>query len=188
MRLKEITFTFENCDYLKIDGKYVGDFVVDDIKTSIRRVACNAIMKMDSANTFAIEIHKDANKERYAFDQTDCDRFKEMVFDRFTQYNDITHIDFELEETYVDEGQIPKVESYSYYLNWTGDSDYSNESQKSLISKCGNLYIYVGKNNLEDYFPSEIIDDEDTMDFSFNMMDVGDKYSNPDRYNNESEN
>ena len=43
MKLKNITLVFENCDSITIDGKYVGEFIVDDIHTSIERIACNAI-------------------------------------------------------------------------------------------------------------------------------------------------
>ena len=95
MRLKNITFVFENCDTITIDGKYIGDFLVADLKTEIRRIACNAIERMDIAGTIAIEIHKDANKEYYQFGQNQYEKFKTKVFDRLAD-NDITSIEFEL--------------------------------------------------------------------------------------------
>ena len=94
MKLKNITFTFENCDMITIDGKYIGGFLVDEIKTSIQRVACNAIIRMDIAKVIAIEIHKDANKERSSFDFWDCNDDKNMIFDRFLEYNDITRVEY----------------------------------------------------------------------------------------------
>lgn len=186
MKLKNITFVFENCDFVTIDGKYVGDFLVDDIKTSISRIACNAIEKMDTAYTFAIEIHKDANKERYQFGQEQCEDFKQMTFDRFSKVNDITSIQFELEDNYVKEGECSKVESYDYVIHWTGDNDFVNEAQKSYMSECGNLYIVIadGK-NIEDFFDVEGINDEYSMDLHFDFYDIGNKYSNPDRYKSE---
>lgn len=187
-KLKSITFHLENCDYITIDGKYIGYFLVEDIRTSIGRVATNAIMKMDTAYTFVIEIHKDANKKRYAFGQTDCERLSEMTFDRLTQYDDITSIEFELEEEYSDEDKTPHVEHYDYYVNWTGDSDYTNDSQISYISDDGNLYIVIAKDKtIEDFFDLEMINDSKSMDFYFNMNDVGDKYSNPNRYIDEDD-
>ena len=102
MKLTYIEFVFENCDSIKIEGKYIGDFLVDDLKTSMQRIACNSIEKIDTANTVAIEIHKDANKERYQFGQSHIETFKEMTFDRFKAYGDITSIQFELEEDYVE--------------------------------------------------------------------------------------
>ena len=92
MKLKNITFTFENCEMITIDGKYIGSFLVDEIKTSIQRVACNAIIQMDIAKVIAIEIHKDANKYTNTFGR------KLMAFDRFLEYDDITSIEFELVE------------------------------------------------------------------------------------------
>ena len=32
---KEITFVFENCDSIVIDGKYIGEFLVDDLHTRL---------------------------------------------------------------------------------------------------------------------------------------------------------
>ena len=43
MKLKNIVFNFENCDSITIKGKYIGDFLVDDIKTNFKRIASNAI-------------------------------------------------------------------------------------------------------------------------------------------------
>lgn len=170
MKLKNITFTFENCDQITIDGKYIGDFIVEEIKTSIQRVASNAIMKFDIAHIIAIEIHKDANKERSCFDFWGCNDFKRhMIFDRFSEWADITHIDFTLENSDGIENE------YSYTTNWVGDSDMENDAQHSLVSTNGNLYIVVsdGK-NVENYFDVEMINDSEYMDFKFSMYDVGD--------------
>lgn len=174
MKLKEITFIFENCEDITIDGKYVGYFLVEDIRTSIERIACNAINKIDVAHTFAIEIHKDANKERYPFG---LKGHKELTFDRFVAYDDITSIQFELVEDYVEDGREPITEHYNYYVHWTGESDQENDSQESCISNVGNLYIVIadGK-NIEDFFEKEVIDDEEHMDFVCFMYDIGDKY------------
>lgn len=175
MRLKEITFVLENCDHITIDGKYIGDFLVEDIRTSIQRIACNAINKMDTTHTFAIEIHKNANKERCPFGFKEC---KELTFDRLTSYDDITSIEFELVENYIEDGREPIVEHYNYYVHWTGESNYINESQKSYISNVGNLYIVIADGeNIEDFFDKEAIDDEEYMDFVYSMYDIGDEYS-----------
>lgn len=182
MKLTYIEFIFENCDSIRIEGKYIGDFLVDNLTTSIKRIACNSIEKMDVANTVAIEIHKDANKERYPFGRSNIEYFKEMTFDRLKKYGDITSIQFELEEDYVKEGEESRREYYDYYTTWFGDSEYENEAQKTYLSKSGNLYIVIAdKKNIEDFFCLDDIEDEKYMDFNFNMYDVGDEYSNPDR-------
>ena len=45
----------------------------------------------------------------------------------------------------------------------------------------------IGEKPFEDYFDMEFINDETSVDFHFDMLDVGDEYSNPDRYNNEED-
>ena len=177
MKLKNITLIFENCDYLTIDGKYIGDLIVDDLHTCFRRIACNAIEKVETANTFAIEIHRDANKDRHQFGQSDVPHFKQKVFDRIEEYDDITHIEFELEETYVEDGEVPRVEHYEYGVNWVGDSEYENEAQTTYISSGGNMYLVIAEGKgIEDFFDKGEINDEDAMDFHFDMCDVGDRY------------
>lgn len=174
MKLKEITLCFENCDQITIDGKYVGNFLVDDIHTSIQRIGCNAINRLNVANIFAIEIHKDANKERCSFG---CVGDSELTFDRLTAYCDITRVEFDLIDDFAEDGQDPDVEHYSYLVDWVGDSDDENEAQKTYISKAGYLYIIVAKNkSIQDFFELETINDVDCMDFVSSMYDIGDEY------------
>lgn len=176
MKLKEITFILENCDSITIDGKYIGDFVVQDIHTVIQRIACNAINKIEIANEVAIEIHKDANKERYEFGLEKC---KRMTFDRLTDYPDITNIEFELIDDYSDGEETPHVEKYDYCVCWVGRNDAINEAQKDYISKDGNLYIVIADSKgIDDFFNKNDIDDSEYMDFSFSMYGVGDKNAN----------
>lgn len=173
MKLKYITFIFENCDSITIDGRYVGDFIVDDIQTYIARIASNSIDKMEIVHTFVIEIHKDANVERYQHNQTHIERFKQMTFDRFVDCNDITGIEFELEDTYVENRENPCMEHYCYGVNWSGDSDYYNESQVNYISKDGHLYIVIAKDNsIEKFFDLETINDSEYTDFKWEMYGV----------------
>ena len=185
MKLKYITFGFENCDQITIEGKYVGDFVVQDIKTEIKRIACNAIDRIDSVDTFAVEIHKDANKERYQFNQTDYEDWKQMTFDRLNQYHDITSIEFELYDDYATEtdNETPCTARYFYWVVWSGESDETNDAQSNYVSKDGNLYIVISKNKtISDFYDKNEIDDSSAMDFHFDMCDVGDIYGDPNRY------
>lgn len=173
MKLKNITLCFENCDYITIDGKYIGDLMVDDLRSCFRKIGSNGISKIETANTFAIEIHKEANKERYEFEQMDIEDFRQMTFDRLMEYKNITSIKFEMEEQYVKEGQVPKVDSYDYWVNWVGDSDNFNEAQTNYISKEGNLYIVIAEGKgIEDFFDMEEINDSDSMNFHFKLCNI----------------
>ncbi|MCM1324381.1 MAG: hypothetical protein NC218_09480 [Acetobacter sp.] len=167
MNLKSITFGFENCESITIDGKYVCQFLVDDIHAYFARIACNAITKVDIADTFVIEIAAMADKPYKAFGQLDPTTSK---FKRFLAYNDITSIDFTL---YNDYGDEPNEETYSYWLGWKGDCEEINEAQTTYLSDLGNLYIVVSKDKtFDDYFNKEEINDKDETSFHFDMCDI----------------
>ena len=173
MKLKYITFVFENCDCITIDGKYVGEFLVDDIQTCIQRIACNSIEKIDSVNTFVIEIHKDANIERYQHNQTGYEEWKQMTFDRFIA-SDITNIEFKLEsdcDGYVGEDREYLLDWHNYWINWSEENDKFNEFQTNYISKDGHLYIVIAKDKfIESFFDLNMINDSEYMDFYWDMM------------------
>lgn len=165
MNLKSITFGFENCEVLTIDGKYVCQFLVDNITKYFARIACNSIDKVEVVNTFIIEIAAGANDPYHPFglEESCGPNFK---FERLLQYNDITSIDFTLQDERTEE-------TYTYWLYWGGDSEYSNAAQYTYLSDLGNLYIVVSKDKkFEDYFDKEIINDKNSIDFDFDMCDV----------------
>ena len=171
MRIKYIELTLENCEVVTIDGKYIGDFLVDDISTSISRLACNWVGKVDWAGLVAIEIHKDADEEYYFLDG--CKRNK---FSRLTTWNDITQIDICLEEDVGDDSA--KSHIYSYAISWSDDDEAVNKNQESYISDLGNLYIYINSkkssNNkgIFDFFDKEEINDKDYSHFRFLMCGI----------------
>ena len=167
MRLKDITFNLENCEMITIDGKYIGDFEVSDLTTSISRIACNAISQVDGANTIAIEIHKNADSEYHPFGQKD---YSTTVFKRLMA-DDIASIEFTLESQYSD---TIESKTYHYFVDWTGYNMDSNEAQKHYLSKDGNLYIVIKEGaQIEDFFDKESIDNSEEMSFHFKMYHVG---------------
>lgn len=152
MRLESITLVLENCDWITIDGKYIKRFFVEDVKMSIRRTAINSIDKIEKVHHFAMEIDKNANIDRYAFEQ-EHDDFKEKLFDRLLEYDDITQIEFNLVGN-LDENYR---EHHHYYLAWESDDENNNAAQKSRLDEHGNLYILVDKDmEIEDCFPYAI--------------------------------
>lgn len=169
-KLKSITFIFENCDEITIDGKYVGDFLVDDIRTRIKRIAINSIKEIEVADTFAIEIHKNANVERYEHNLTSQENLKQMTFDRFMR-SDIVRIKFDLIESCFEEWQIPCVHHYSYYVN---DCVFENSIQDNYISKDGHLYIAISKNrSIKDFFDINTINNSVCMNIYWDLYKIG---------------
>lgn len=153
MKLNQITFHLENCDHITIDGKYIGDFLVDQIERTIRRTAYNSIDCVDTAKCFVIEIHKDADKPHYELGDFDS---RTSVFNRLIQWYDICQIDFDLTDG--SDPRFANYEHYSYFLDWTGDDGQINEAQSVYISDLGNIYIVVKANStIDDYFIKEQI-------------------------------
>lgn len=156
MRLKEIELQFENCEYVTINGKYVGDFLVDDIKKSFARLGCNSINEIDECEKFIVELSDDANKISNIVSSSDWSSFRDDVFGRIKEYADITGFRFVL----VDYDGVEH--EYSYLTVWE-DADRDGEEnlyQKSYISKNGFMYIVIGKDiNIKDLPMYEHIDD-----------------------------
>lgn len=166
MVLEKVEFVFENCERITIEGKYISDFYLGDIYTEFARIACNSIEKLDMVKTVAIGIHKGAEDKEYApFGEKD---WKKSNFQRFLQYNDITHICF-----------IMDGEKYSYSVEWNEDDawDQENSRQTCYLSRLGHLYIVVSDNPEEDlktkYFPYEDINSKEYIDFHMDICDVG---------------
>lgn len=81
------------------------------------------------------------------------------------------HCGSEIKITYSD---FLGMMSEYYYVDWTGDSEYTNNAQKTYLSKEGNLYIVIAEGaDIEDFYDLEEIENEDYMDFHFDMCDVG---------------
>lgn len=176
MLIRKLELVLENCEVVKVDGKYIGNFYAGDIKKEIARMACNHIDMMEICHSFYVEIHKDANKRYESFGDKD---WKTLAFDRLTKYNDITSVIIHLYDQYDEDAREDESKDtvYNYLIHWVGDDDCENPAQKSKIAKTGWLYLVIGENvKMEETFPDEEVDDEEYADFHASMLDIGDKY------------
>lgn len=158
MHLGTVEFVFENCEVMSIPGKYFSDFYIDNINTHFKRVAANAIEKIDETGTIAISIRKDADEEYHSFGLS---AYKTTKFDRILAYNDITLIRFFLDG-----------KEYSYRIKWDDDMMSENLNQTSKKSRFGHLYLVISGNawtDMKKYFPEEMINDED---YEFDLIDL----------------
>lgn len=156
-RIKSIRFVFENCECFSIDAKYLGEFELSDIHKCIHRIAANCIAKMDCANTVAIEIFSEGNKEYSPFDVIRDE--DETLFDRLNMYHDITSIDI----IYDDDT------SEMYYVDYEGDE--TNEYQKNYMNNFGDMYIVISKDKgIFDFFDEDEINDEEIISFAKDMI------------------
>ncbi|MBZ9693219.1 hypothetical protein [Clostridium sp. M14] len=165
--IKKIEFILENCEVIEFEGKHVGDFDVENIKTNISRIACNSISKHNVCETFAIEISSLANTEIV---QPWGDKIK--PFDRLNKYQDITSIEIHYNDNTSDKILVD-------YCSESENLGANNLNQESYISDLGNLYIIISKNKtLENYwnnsniFELDGINNKKHMDFKFKMYDI----------------
>lgn len=167
-RLREITFTLENCDWITIPGNYVGSFCVTDIKKYISKRASNWTNEYEVAESFMIEIHECANTIYKPFNQINENKTK---FQRLMDWRDITQIDFEIEESW--DGENASSKKYSYEVDWHEDDDCDNRYQKVYLSPSGHLYIVISaEKDIFDVFNKEEIDDRGWTNMHFKWLDV----------------
>lgn len=166
MKLKEVSFILENCEVITVDGDDVGDIFVGNVSDEIRGKYCTgAVVKITVAKQFHIELHRRANKPYFIHGFKTCET---TVFKRLTDFLDITQVELVLGS---ENGE--NLETLSYLMDWTGDSDSENEAEKVYLSPSGHLYIVVSaKENISDAFCMEEINDETNRKLHFDMVDV----------------
>ncbi|MEJ3719217.1 hypothetical protein WGM54_14445 [Paenibacillus polymyxa] len=148
-KLKEVVFGLENCESLSVDAKYIGNFSVTNVRKSIIR-HYGDIRFMDICDTFSIVVNKSANIDYQVFGVED-EYYKHNTFNRLTS-GDIVVIDIMYDDDSKDE----------IYIQWEGESDYFNEVQKTYISKLGDLFIVISKEEtVESIFEDWGIDSQD---------------------------
>lgn len=157
--IKYIELILENCEVIRIDGKYIGDFDIDNIKESICRQGCNYIKRMKKCECFYISVYRDANIEKTVEFTMGTLSEKAKPFKRLTEYDDITQIII-----YFNDGKEEII-----YVPWDEESEYRNVYQKTCVSDKGDLYILINKElNIENIWELSEINDED--DFKWKMF------------------
>lgn len=171
MLIKELTFIFENCEEMTIDGRYIGDFWMKDLTTEISRIACNHVGPINICRDFFVELHKDADKPYRGFG---LGRY-ESTFNRLRNYSDITQVEVILYDQYADHPEETEIKKH-YYLDWLDGNRVENSAQTDYLAATGWLYIRVKDG--EDAFSAigEEVEDEDYADAVSDMYDIGDKY------------
>lgn len=155
--IKSIEFVLENCESFNIDANYFGTFLIDDIRYSIQRIACNSIIKMAIADTIVIELFSEGDREYRPFGGLE----KATIFERLQKYNDITQIIVHYED---------QTEE-AYFTNWAKGNDGENKNQGVCKSDLGNLYIVISADkDFSTFFDTEYMNDKDYIDFAKDMI------------------
>lgn len=143
MNIDHLTLLFADGHTTRINGEYIGQIVVDNIKQSIRRTFDGNVSEGFTANTVVLEISSKAN----------LDGKEESTFDHIVNKRDITAIEFTLMDSTSSKG-------YFFFTDWQ-PSDNGNINQDCYISKLGHLYIVIDHEaSVFNYFVKDIIDGE----------------------------
>lgn len=155
--IESIEFIFENCEDFSIDANYFGKFLIDDIHYSIQRIACNCIIKTTIADTIAIELFSEGDREYRPFRGLE----KATIFERLQKYNDVTQIIVHYED---------QTEE-AYFTNWAEGDDFENKNQSVCKSDLGNLYIAISEEkDFSAFFNTEYMNDKDYINFAKEMI------------------
>lgn len=139
-KVKEIVLVLENCEYIKIPTKHLGNIIIEDVDMSVRRTAINAIDKIQTANSIYLEIIKpEIIKTLGMFNEDDKESLS--CFQRLMQHEDITSIEVAYDDS-----------KEEYFVDWDWDSEYINNYQDAQMANNGNLHILINrKKNLKDF-------------------------------------
>jgi hypothetical protein len=129
--IRQIDFVLENCEIISIDGQYIGDLNIENITTTIARIARNSIKEMDICEHFSISLNHAAN----ILIESKLDG-KINVFNRLFGWYDITEIDILWDD---DTTSI-------IYVPWSREYDCENMYQTSDVNGDGDLFIVIDKN------------------------------------------
>lgn len=156
--LERVTFVLANGESVSIDKKHLGTFVLDEISESYERGISSGIFRQKWANLLICEVYKLANaKNEFA-----------QLFS-----SDITMIKLETIQQNPFNRTLAATKYYTYYIDWCQESDDSNDFQETMISKEGNLYIVISKNEyLEYYFPKKEINNHKFMEEHFRELGI----------------
>lgn len=134
-KVEKIALINNDGEIIEIDSKYVGDLIIENIKENITRGADYKFKKMAIAETIGLEISKEGNQNH--------------EFSRLLKSPTIRLVG------------IGSDQVMNYYRGAYKPSfkHHKNKYQDTYISKQGNCYIIIDKNNkVKDVFDKKRID------------------------------
>ena len=144
MKLKCLTFEFDNFDVHTIDRRFVDFLSVGGIEAESVRFLDGESGTIEFAGSVAAEISCKANTVH----RNENAGGREYYPFRWLSCGNVSHVSFETEGD-------DKV--YRYPVRWS-DHPSVNSFQKSFISEHGNMYIVIDKDRgVEDFFNMERI-------------------------------
>lgn len=147
MTLDKVNIMFEDGNFAEVDGKFVGQIIVDKITKSVRRIADGSVQSVETAGAVVLEIHSDGNTPVII----DAEGNTLPMFERLANISDITAVE-------VFTRDITSVNADVYFTDWRFSTE-GNKNQQVYISELGHLYMVIEKDaSVFTYFDKDIID------------------------------
>ena len=135
-RAESIEITFENLDYINIPVEYFGEFYITGIRTTVERLALNAILQRTKADQIEFELlaRVDVALSDMSHDLSFLPEEKLSLLKRIENRRDIAYLDI-----YYDDGS-----SDQFYLPWEdAESETQNKLLQAKIVDNGNLLVEI---------------------------------------------
>ena len=135
-RVESIEITFENLDYINIPVEYFEDFYISGIRTTVERLALNAVLQRTMPDRVEIELSAriDAALSDLSSDLSFTPEENLSLLKRIESRRDIAYLDL-----YYDDGS-----SDQFYLPWEDDQDEChNKLLTTQYNENGNLSVFL---------------------------------------------
>ena len=135
-RLESVEITFENLDYVLVPVEYFEDFYISGIRTTVERLALNAVLQRTIPDRVEIELSAciDVALSDLSSDLSFTPEENMSLLKRIESRRDIAYLDL-----YYDDGS-----SDQFYLPWEDDqNECQNKLLKANYSDSGNLMITI---------------------------------------------
>ncbi len=163
--IKNLSFSFENCDSAEISVSFIGLFYVKNIQLSLGKLPCINCKTMEidyhkTCDSFMISLYRGYNeawKNGGGIDHSF--NHYEDLFERL-KCNDIVTVG------------IKKSNDVHENIRVPFDGEYKNKYQQTVTNKFGDIFIFISKdpNEFEDFL--NIIDDDYYMNEMFDIEEL----------------
>lgn len=140
-RAESIEITFENLDYINIPVEYFGEFYITGMRTTVERLALNAILQRTKADQVEFELlaRVDVALSGMSRDLSFQPEEKLSLLKRIENRRDIAYLDI-----YYDDGS-----SDQFYVPWEdAESETRNKLQQAKIDDNGHLLVTIQQANM----------------------------------------
>ena len=135
-KVKSVEITFENLDYVDIPAEYFGEFRISGIRSSIERLALNAILQRTKADSIEFEllVQVDDVLPELKQDLSFVPEEQLSLLRRIANRRDITSLDLHYDDTTTDQ----------FYIPWEdAESETRNKLLQTKIVANGNLFVNI---------------------------------------------